>query len=1175
MKHELPTIFIGNTTQKQILNPVRGDYVTLLGQAFYRIQNFDTMEPFFMSIVSSTDHWLFIASTGGLSAGRGDAENALFPYYTVDKLTENSENTGHKAILLVTRSGRTSLWEPFSTQHHGCYAVQRNLYKNVPGTTLVFEEINFDLGLTYQYAWRTSEQFGFVKTTWLKNIAKAPCQIELVDGLQNILPANVATATQNTFSCLLDAYKRNELEPDTGLGIFALSSTLTDLAEPSESLLATTVAQLGLPHADYLLSSAQLNRFSAGQGLVPETEVRGQRGAYFVHTTVELAPSENRNWHLMTDVQQDSAAIAQKIGWLQGDRETLVQELETDIATNQSSLWQIVASADGVQFSNNELYSAHHFTNVLFNVMRGGIFTDQYWVQTAEFIDFVAARNRNILRANEDFFTTLPYKIQSFDLQARVAAHGATDLLRLSHTYLPLTFSRRHGDPSRPWNRFAINVKKPDGSVRLDYEGNWRDIFQNWEALAYSYPEFVENMIATFLNATTADGYNPYRITYYGVDWEIPEPDNPWANIGYWSDHQIIYLQRLMEISAKMHPGKLQEYLAQPLFSYANVPYQIKPYVDLLEDPYNTINFDWDLERQIEAHQKVFGTDAKLVFGPNGQVLQVSLAEKLLTLLLAKMANFVPEGGIWMNTQRPEWNDANNALVGKGLSVVTLCYLRRYIDFFREMLSKSTLDSVPLSREVHGFYLQVSNILSRFRGILQGSFDDKQRRIIMDALGAVGSNYRWGYYQSGFSGELTDVSLKEIVGFLNLAQQYVEHSLHANKRNDRLFHAYNILHLENGNASVSHLYEMLEGQVAILSSGLLSAEESLALLQSLRNSSLYQVEQQSYILYPDRNLPAFLQKNCLTRDQIADIKLFQLLLEAQNTSIIVCDVNDTYHFSSHIRNFRDVNRELNDLKEDVRYNELINAEFRKIRALYESTFHHDEFTGRSGTFFAYEGLGSVYWHMVAKLLLAVQETALRFRGDAATDALREHYSDIRQGLGFNKTPDIYGAFPTDPYSHTPKGQGAKQPGMTGLVKENILTRYAELALFVEDGMLVFDELLLNPQELIPTPSEYSFVDVKEQYQHLDLRAGSLVYTICQTPIVLEASSDPSITVHFADGSMHYIQGKVLDDVNSGHIFLRDGRIHHITVRFPSDEKLYASDTGQQGNGRSPVPEGLE
>ena len=38
---------------------------------------------------------------------------------------------------------------------------------------------------------------------------------------------------------------------------------------------------------------------------------------------------------------------------------------------------------------------------------------------------------------------------------------------------------------------------------------------------------------------------------------------------------------------------------------------------------------------------------------------------------------------------------------------------------------------------------------------------------------------------------------------------------------------------------------------------------------------------------------------------------------------------------------------------------------------FEELFGHRQFTGRSGTFFAYEGLGSIYWHMVSKLGLAV------------------------------------------------------------------------------------------------------------------------------------------------------------------------------------------------------------
>ena len=55
-----------------------------------------------------------------------------------------------------------------------------------------------------------------------------------------------------------------------------------------------------------------------------------------------------------------------------------------------------------------------------------------------------------------------------------------------------------------------------------------------------------------------------------------------------------------MEISARVHPGKLQAFLNRPMFSYANVPYRIKPYSDLLKDPFNTIDFDWELEREIE-----------------------------------------------------------------------------------------------------------------------------------------------------------------------------------------------------------------------------------------------------------------------------------------------------------------------------------------------------------------------------------------------------------------------------------------------------------------------------------------------------------------------------------------------------------------------------------------------
>jgi hypothetical protein len=1148
MSHKTNQILIGGIPLKQPHAPVSGEYVTCLGEVYYKINNYDSMEPFFMSIVSSSNHWLFISSTGGMTAGRVSAEQALFPYYTVDKLTENNENTGVKAILLVSREEETNLWEPFSDRLRGCYTIERNLYKNIAGTAVIFEECNLDIGLTYRYAWRTSDQFGFIKTGWLRNTGDRSCRIELLDGIQNILPANVASQTQNTFGSLLDAYKRNELEAETGMGIFALNSTLTDLPEPSESLLATVVFQLGLEPVGTLLSSRQLDRFRAGEDIENEREVRGQRGAYFIHSTMELAGGTERSWHLAADVCLDSAAIIDLSRQLKTNQEELLEMLEKDIAENTRRLNNIVASSDGCQLSEDQLCSAHHFANVMFNVMRGGYFGNQYRLDTQEFKDFIQRRNPQVLTDHGDFFSALPEEIDMGELQELAEATGKSDLIRLSYAAMPLSFSRRHGDPSRPWNRFEIDLKKPDGTPKTGYEGNWRDIFQNWEALAYSYPEYIECMISTFLDATTVDGYNPYRITSTGIDWEKPEPGNPWANIGYWSDHQIIYLLKLMEISAEFHPQKLQSFLSRPVFSYANVPYRLKNYADLLKDPYNTIAFDWEKQREIENHLPDFGMEGKLVLTGSGKVLHVTLAEKLLTLTLAKMANFVPEGGIWMNTQRPEWNDANNALVGKGLSVVTLGYLRRFITFYQDLLQGNSPGIFKVSREVKDFFTEVFQALSKFQNYLLSTFTDASRREMMDELGRAGSDYRWNYYSNGLSGETNDLKTEELAKFLELALQYVEHSLRANKRSDDLYHAYNILHLEEKRASIGHLYEMLEGQAAILSAGMLSGEESLSLLRSLRQSQLYRPDQKSYILYPDRDIPGFLQKNRISPERISGSTLIPELVSAGDKSLILRDIEGCYHFSGQIRNGKDVKRSMEALKNQSRFRELVEVEAQKIEILFEEVFHHNEYTGRSGTFFAYEGLGSVYWHMVSKLLLAVQETIQRTRGEPSTTELIQIYYEIRSGLGFNKSAVDYGAFPTDPYSHTPKGKGAQQPGMTGAVKEEILTRLGELGLFIKEGRVIVDPFILNIHETLQESAAFTWPDVNGKIQSTEVPGGAVAFTFCQVPFIIKYGEEAWIEVFEADGGLKTIFGNCLDENTSQRIFRRDGSIHHLLIR---------------------------
>jgi hypothetical protein len=151
---------------------------------------------------------------------------------------------------------------------------------------------------------------------------------------------------------------------------------------------------------------------------------------------------------------------------------------------------------------------------------------------------------------------------------------------------------------------------------------------------------------------------------------------------------------------------------------------------------------------------------------------------------------------------------------------------------------------------------------------------------------------------------------------------------------------------------------------------------------------------------------------------------------------------------------------------------------------YERLLRHHEFTGRSGTMFAYEGLGCIYWHMVAKLLLAVQEQVFEAadRGAPELPALKAHYRRVRDGLGYRKTVAEYGAFPADPYSHTPAEGGAQQPGMTGQVKEEILTRWGELGLRRRQGRIHIDPVLLDEAEL-PAGGELCFTWARLPYAY--------------------------------------------------------------------------------------------
>ena len=116
-------------------------------------------------------------------------------------------------------------------------------------------------------------------------------------------------------------------------------------------------------------------------------------------------------------------------------------------------------------------------------------------------------------------------------------------------------------------------------------------------------------------------------------------------------------------------------------------------------------------------------------------------------------------------------------------------------------------------------------------------------------------------------------------------------------REDNLYHAYNLMTLVEGNSiKISYLPEMLEGQVAVLSSGYLNTDSSLEVLDALKSSSLFRNDQYSYILYPNKNLPRFVDKNTLSENQIQSSELLKLLIKDGNKQVVTRDLRGRLSF---------------------------------------------------------------------------------------------------------------------------------------------------------------------------------------------------------------------------------------------------------------------------------------
>jgi hypothetical protein len=477
-----------------------------------------------------------------------------------------------------------------------------------------------------------------------------------------------------------------------------------------------------------------------------------------------------------------------------------------------------------------------------------------------------------------------------------------------------------------------------------------------------------------------------------------------------------------------------------------------------------------------------------------------------------------------------------------------LNYLHRFIAFLNDVLDTHNDATFSISNEVAAYLTSTSAVFMHYP---QDSteYSDEKRRSMMDELGAIGSTYRASAYAASFSGNTTTVSQQTLKYFCETVLKHLGLSISHNMRSDGLFHSYNLLTLAPGSASIARLPAMLEGQVAALSSVCVSSSDAVSLLTSLSSSDLFRSDQRSYMLYPIKKVPGFLSKNNVPKEKVEVSRVLETLIADGNTTIIHRDVHGDFHFNGTLTNSREFQEALRAL--DTRYHDILRSENEYLLDLYESVFHHKQFTGRSGSFFAYEGIGSIYWHMVSKLRYAVQEIYHSARKDDdqrnATSIILEFYRAVCDGIGVHKSPRDYGAFPTDPYSHTPLLRGAQQPGMTGQVKEDVICRMRELGVFYNRGTIEFVPSMISQNDFLQNTSTIDFQRVRGDLQHISLEAGTLFFSVCQTPIIYELADASNVTMYWKTGSVQTSASLILPPDVSNNIFARTGDIELIHV----------------------------
>ncbi|OZM58070.1 cellobiose phosphorylase [Lottiidibacillus patelloidae] len=676
--------------------------------------------------------WTFYVNRGqGIcSFGVKDKNSPIMEFSPANIAYKNVPVSGFRTFIKLKDTGKVI--EPFAPTPINP-KIKRNMY--VSANQLTIEEVNNVEGLkvTVDYFNIPETNFaGLVRKVVITNLKGEDVEVEVLDGMPEILPYGVENAAYKEVGNLLRSWME-VYNMENQIPYYHVRASMGDEAEVSE-----------VTKGHFYLTFTEEEKLITP--IVDAELVFGQDQS--------LQNPERFMSNSLTEIMNSSQVTANKVPC--GFTPTT-----SKIGSNKShTICSIIGHVSSIELIQNQ-------------------------VDEMTSINFIEEKQRVANELVKELTNTINTSTSSNVFNEYARQSYLDNLLRGGYPYILENgkdgfvyhlFSRKHGDLERDYNFFSIAPE-----YYSQGNGNFRDANQNRRNDIYFNPKVGRFNVKMFMSLIQADGYNPLSVegcsftikndnkasvkdlleryvnshkqelekllqgkftpgkivnylTNENVDLSISEDEflvevlklseqNIEASFGegFWVDHWT-YNMDLVESYLDIYPEQLEDFMfVDSSYTFFDSPVYVLPrsekyvlskgkvrqYGSILEDE----------EKMEKLGISLNDTNWLRTNHGLGDIYKTNLFVKLVSLSLNKFATLDPFGmGIEMEANKPGWNDAMNGLpgiFGSGLSETF--ELKRVVQFVLSTIKKVKNQNVNLPNEIYTLMQGVAKNLEAYK----------------------------------------------------------------------------------------------------------------------------------------------------------------------------------------------------------------------------------------------------------------------------------------------------------------------------------------------------------------------------------------------------------------------------------------------------------------------------